>query len=402
MFSLVLADSSVMKKKKILFISHNASRSGAPFVLLYLMQWLKQHSDYVIGIFLLEEGLLMEDFRISSDVLFTLPSLIKDSEKRSLVAKISGRIKGINKNQDTILQELVRSVQVEEYDLVYANTIATMSWAISFKRIFGVKVINAIHEMTFALESFHPPAYLQAQLPLLDLIIAGSQAVADNLVTNYKVPPGMIKVVHAFIHSFVNPAPDTDLLSTLNIDKSAFIIGGVGSVEWRKGVDTVVALGLYLKKHHPGFKYHLIWIGADFKSVFAQSVKFDIIKAGLDESITLLESTSRYLDYMNEYELFILLSREDPFPLVSLEAAYLEKPILMFKGTGGTAELIANGGGEAVKYLDTEALGEAIVRLSQNADLRKQMGTILKHEVLEKYTSDVTCKKVLHILNSLS
>lgn len=50
--------------KKILFISHDASRSGAPFVLLFFMRWLKQNAGNIqMDILLIEGGPLEEEFK---------------------------------------------------------------------------------------------------------------------------------------------------------------------------------------------------------------------------------------------------------------------------------------------------------------------------------------------------
>ena len=74
--------------KRILFISHEATRTGAPFVLLYLMQWLKQNTNYEADVLLLKGGPLAADFKdasgncyVASDLInpFTLANRVKKS-----------------------------------------------------------------------------------------------------------------------------------------------------------------------------------------------------------------------------------------------------------------------------------------------------------------------------------
>ena len=49
--------------KKILFITHNASLTGAPYVLLLFLKWLKnEHKEIKVDIVFLEKGELYNDF----------------------------------------------------------------------------------------------------------------------------------------------------------------------------------------------------------------------------------------------------------------------------------------------------------------------------------------------------
>ena len=57
-------------------------------------------------------------------------------------------------------------------------------------------------------------------------------------------------------------------------------------------------------------------------------------------------------DYFSIFDVFALMFREDPFPLVCLEAALLEKPNLCFARAGGASELVESDSGFVVPYLD--------------------------------------------------
>ena len=59
---------------------------------------------------------------------------------------------------------------------------------------------------------------------------------------------------------------------------------------------------------------------------------------------------------LNACDLFCLPSREDPFPLVMLEAGALGKPMVCFDGAGGAKEFAARGAGIVVPYLDVPAM----------------------------------------------
>ena len=48
--------------KKVLFIGHDASRTGAPLLLLHLMRWLKRNGAIQFEMLLLQGGPLEADY----------------------------------------------------------------------------------------------------------------------------------------------------------------------------------------------------------------------------------------------------------------------------------------------------------------------------------------------------
>ena len=78
-------------------------------------------------------------------------------------------------------------------------------------------------------------------------------------------------------------------------------------------------------------------------------------------------------DYFRVYNVFLLTSKEDPFPLVCLEAAALKKPVICFKRSGGMNEFIEQGGGVSVDYGSVEQLAAAIVDLKNDKNRLEEM-----------------------------
>src|SRR2546425_8840604 len=84
-------------------------------------------------------------------------------------------------------------------------------------------------------------------------------------------------------------------------------------------------------------------------------------------------------------DVFVLTSREDPYPLVCLEAAALEKPIVCFANAGGASEFVEKDCGFVVPYLDMLAMADRIVSLIDSADRRRTMGTAARRKVKERH-----------------
>ena len=65
-----------------------------------------------------------------------------------------------------------------------------------------------------------------------------------------------------------------------------------------------------------------------------------------------------------------MCSREDPFPLVNIEAGIFGTPIIGFADSGGTEELLKDEAGILVPYGDYRAMAKNIIELKKNVDKR--------------------------------
>jgi len=93
-----------------------------------------------------------------------------------------------------------------------------------------------------------------------------------------------------------------------------------------------------------------------------------------------------------------LVSREDPFPLVCLEAASLGKPIVCFDKAGGMPEFVEDDCGFIVPYLDTEAMAEKIIELIKNPELRQRLGERARKKVKERFDVEVQAPKIFSLI----
>jgi glycosyltransferase involved in cell wall biosynthesis len=111
------------------------------------------------------------------------------------------------------------------------------------------------------------------------------------------------------------------------------------------------------------------------------SLRHDIRRLGLADRVRFVDATSVPDRYFSIFDFFALTSREDPFPLVCLEASLWEVPIVSFD-SGGARELIVDGDiGRVVPYGDLDAMADAIVELAGDERLRSDLGRAAKEKV---------------------
>ena len=92
---------------------------------------------------------------------------------------------------------------------------------------------------------------------------------------------------------------------------------------------------------------------------------------GLNNSFELVGETDDVYSYFQRADLLFLSSREDPFPLVMLEAAVFNLPVIYFQGTGGAEEFFDYKPFE-VQYGDCQEASERI---------HSVLGDLSKHQI---------------------
>lgn len=353
--------------KKVLFITHQATRTGAPLILLHLIRWLnKNTSDYQFDILILDGGSIKEDFETECTNVYLYSELHK-TPKFSLVLKKRLLTKlGIKpKNKERLLLE---NIGQNKYDLIYANTIVSIPVALKIKSIIHEsKLLLHVHELNTVIKMVLPS--FKDYCGLIDRFVAVSKKVKNNLVENYNVDPNLINVVHAFGLS-------TSLLHK-STDSDTFILGASGSAYWAKGYDIFILIATQFVKKYPNLKIKFVWVGDHCENKII--IEQDIFKLGLTDKVIFVGEVHDPEKYYQDFDVFLLTSREDSFPMVCIENAKLMNPIICFEKASGTAEIIEKGGGYVVPYLDIEGMVEKIKFYYDNPDKRKEDGEMAKH-----------------------
>jgi glycosyltransferase involved in cell wall biosynthesis len=140
---------------------------------------------------------------------------------------------------------------------------------------------------------------------------------------------------------------------------------------------------------------------SDFTVTDYAQVQHDLKRLGLEHNVIFTGVTSEPRRFLSAIDVFVLTSREDPFPFICIEAASLGKPIICFEKGGDMPEFVEDDAGFVVPYLDIETAAEKISRLYDDAQLRQQMGqAALKAQT--RHSISNSAPKVLRILEELS
>lgn len=368
----------VRMKPRVLFISHDASRTGAPLFLLTLLKWLRDNDEVDFSVLLSRGGELERDFtELGRCYNFELPT---SWLQRLGLGRISRKLHRLR---------LLRRLRKDEYDLVYSNT-ATNGQILEYLSGMKCPVVTHVHELEYVIKLFGE-RNLQQVLKYSDSFIASTEVVKRQFAANSGVPAERIELIRCFVvHTPTMGHRSRDLISReLQLPENAFVVGFSGPVEWRKGSDLLVRLADFFVHKRADLPIYFVWVGNLNDQLEMAKIRFDSVKLGVQERLVFTGAVQSPADYFYRFDLFCLASREEPFGIVGIESANLGKPVICFEGCGGFPEFVEADAGIVVPYLDVEALAASIEMLYRNPNVAEKLGERGRKKVQDQYTLEV-------------
>jgi glycosyltransferase involved in cell wall biosynthesis len=354
----------------VLFIGHSARKTGAEVMLLEVIKWWANNTSYQIDLVLLEGGLLIKQYQKYARLL----TLEMDASE-DLSAELT---------------EFIR----QDYSYVYFNTIASLRIGHGFGKWFHTcpPLVVHIHELSGVLKQF--AKFLVPMKQNVSLFIAASNAVADSLTAEFDVPRDRVHVHHSFVE--ILPAyslwdAKAEARSKLGLHRSDLVIMGAGTVYGRKGPDVFAETAERVAKQLHGLPVRAIWLG-DGEQL--QELVEATVAKGIAEIVKFVGFKDEAAQLLAAADVFFLSSREDPFPLVCLEAAQFSVPTVFFRNAGGIIEFTGEDAGFPLPSISTSDAADLISHLLTTEGARRVAGALAHHRVLQSYGAEACALKL--------
>jgi glycosyltransferase involved in cell wall biosynthesis len=372
----------------VLFVSHDATRTGAPMVLLHFLRWFKRNGNRPFAVLLGSGGPLVSEFEQLGPTWSVDWSRWRPGSLRTQLASKT-RIGGwaARRAEAAGVRDFAKKISPA---LVYTNSIGSA-------RVIDVlgpeyPVLTHLHELESYFQKLASPA-LERLLQRTRQFIACSNAVRENLLRRHGAREEQIETIHESIPVSEIRATrgHREIMQELGFPGDAQVVVGVGTPSWRKGTDLFVQLARTVCRQHN--RAHFVWVGNGPTMEF----EHDVRASGLAEKVRFTGERLNPPDYVAAADIFALTSREDPYPLACLEAAALGKPIICFADAGGVPEFVEQDAGYVVPYLDVAAMAERIVDLLDCAE-RFTMGAAARRKVGERHDISRAAPRILELI----
>lgn len=362
---------------RVLVVGHDACRAGAQIVLLQMLnEWAKQ-SEVSFKLILIEDGDLRHVFEQICETMVL--SQGHDTEKRT---------------------ELLEAFVDFHPEVILSNTVVNGPHLRALKYL-DIPVVSYVHELQKSIARWAPGAIMDSTLFHSNHFIAVSQPVLENLVKNHEVQPDRISIINPYIKTQFSTSAETvaGIRHELRIKKEELIVIGCGTADWRKGPDLFVQTAIQVCREISAARF--IWIGSGDEHQLNQ-LRLTINLAGLPERIWFIGEKINPRDYLACGNVFFLSSREDPYPLVALEAADASLPVVCFADAGGMPNFVTDECGQTVSFEDTYAAADAIMRLLSDEGTRRSLGEAAQSKVRIMHDSREGSLNVLDCLRRIA
>ncbi|TVR49672.1 MAG: glycosyltransferase [Puniceicoccaceae bacterium] len=352
------------RRQSWLFVTHEASLTGAPMFLLHFLRWLRANTDLDLRLYSVKDGPLLKAF---------------------------GEVARVHPMGDEAgLVRLAASC-----DLVYINTICAANLG---HRLAGpgIPLVTHVHELDVAYENFGP-RWMALMLQQSRRLVCCSEFVAERMRMRYGVAAERLTVAAEMIDTRklrvrreAREKPPPELAA---FPQGTRFVMGCGSRDVRKGFDLFLQVAVALRGQWSAVDpVRFVWIGKEFSDAYATNMRLDIGKAGLAGDFICIAETDDPHRYLKRADVFCLTSREDPYPLAMLEAAALGKPIVAFAGAGGGEHFCGQGAGLVVPYLDVYGMAAACGVLLEDEERRQSLGRRAEELARERHAIDVVSR----------
>jgi GT2 family glycosyltransferase/glycosyltransferase involved in cell wall biosynthesis len=340
---------------RILLVTHDLSRTGAPMLAAHLTHYL-HNLGHDVTVVSPKPGPMREEFETRGARVVVCPGILMTPY---------------------VLDELVSS-----QDVVLANTI--LSWRVVVStRAAGRPCLWIIHESNFGYE------YARAHRSIAQAFASATRVIFPSLETEGRYRQynaGRQMVIHYGIE------PVTARAKAFEKEPGKLYVMLVGSIEPRKGQDVLVAA---LRRLPPRVlrSIEVIVLGGALDYEFDRRVRAAAAPLGCVRFLA-PASYAQMIDLMATADVLVCASRDDPSPLVVFEAMGLGRAVLSTR-VGAVPELILDGeSGLLVDKGDSAAMAAALVRLHDDKALVERLGARARerfeeHLTLERYGADI-------------
>lgn len=260
-----------------------------------------------------------------------------------------------------VVKRLRAAIKEAEPALVFAGGGATLKYSVAAMAGMAKPrpplVYSSIGEPEFWASSPWRKWMMSALLARTSLVIAVSQATADQLVRSFGVSPAKIRVAHPGVpEAFLNIEHEPKTPGRLNI----LYLGSLSNE--KNPLAALAAVGLM---ECPA-TLRMVGDGPLRDSMEAESARsrFPLEVTGPADDVR---------DHLRWADALVLTSRTEGLPGVILEASAAGVPVVAF-GVGGVSEAVEDGAtGFVTAPGDRKAMALALDRLASNEDLRVSM-----------------------------
>ncbi len=356
-------------RKRVLFVSHEATRTGAPKIILNILRHFSENCDIQCETILHNGGHLVSEFGRYSEVNCLniarkqtdelqrkIRKIIQKEKSNTPILAICNSMESRFIGQElaehnipviSLVHELPSSYDAEDYDNVFEQ---------SNKVVFPAHAVQQATQHKLSAELADPnKRILNHPLPASKYTI---------------LPQGLLN--SEFGKGITRQQAHAQIRKELSLPENSFIVLGCGTLDLRKGIDHYANIAKQVVgQNKSDTPVHFVWVGEGPRWTHSpyHYVQLDLEKSKAKPFVHFIGERTNVEPYFAGADAFLMSSRVDPFPCVIHEAMATSLPVITFADSGGAPEALAGGAGFVVPYGDYDQSANIICMLATQPEI---------------------------------
>ncbi len=298
---------------RVLLVGHDANFHGAQLNLLHLARLFSRQFGLQPVVWLLEGGPLLPDYQAIA------PVQVLGADSDAWV-------------------ESAHELRRQGMDFAITNTVV-VGTLVPVLRGAGFRVVSLVHEMPQLIGDRHLQLAAEAIAQHAHCVVFAANTVGEAFSAVADLDWARVAIIPQGIYQSLRAGANARerVRLELGLPDTCTLVINVGYGDRRKGLDYFIECARRLSAEDPRFVF--VWIGSIAPEM--QDL-FDIAHPSekLAKNLCQVPFTDDVARYYAAADMFLLTSREDPFPSVVLEALASGLPVVAFEGSGGHCELL--------------------------------------------------------------
>lgn len=276
------------------------------------------------------------------------------------------------------LRRISTYIQHRGIDLVHTHMSRAHFFGVLLRWMSGVPSVATAHNCR-----------VQFHWMFNDLVIAVSDKTRRFQESYNLVSPRKIVTIHNFVDEDkicdLSDEQRRQLRASFGVKDEDVLFGAVGAVFSRKGQLHLIRALPHLLEKAPNAK--VLLVGDVDCPKYARQVKAEAETLGVASRVVWAGERDDASRILPAFDVSVLASLEENFPLVLLEAMAASLPVVA-TDVGGVAECVVSGKtGLLVPPADPAAMGEALASLAVSPESRKAMGQAGRMRLLRSFSA---------------
>lgn len=220
----------------------------------------------------------------------------------------------------------------------------------------------------------------------VDLFIVDSEATKKILINRHRIPTDkVVRIYNGIELKAYQPDNRGEFINKIRkeygIDEGVFLIGAVGRMVWQKGFEHLIEAIPEVSKEYPEARFLLVGEGSLKNELKVKSKRLKI-----EDKVVFTGFRKDLKEVLSTIDLLIIPSLRESFPIITLDAMAMAKPIIATRIDGIIEQITDGENGILIPPGDPSSLAKAIMIAINNKEHYRNLGLMARKRVGESFS----------------